>query len=196
VSDVLFDEDDSAATPISPEDRAQLRLTFVTTPAELNAVEQEAISDADRWAFSRRRKTLDAKFLTGLHRRMFKSVWRWAGSYRTTEVNIGVAPYRIETDLHQMLDDVRYWVANQTHEPDDIAVRFHHRLVSIHPFPNGNGRHARLAADLLIVELGGARFSWGSVSLAQANQARRRYVAALRAADRHDVRALLLFARS
>jgi Fic-DOC domain mobile mystery protein B len=196
VIDPLFDGDDDAATPITPDERAQLIPTWITTRAELNAAEQENIEEADRWAFSRRRDVLDAEFLKRLHKRMLGGVWKWAGTVRTTERNIGIEAYRIEPELRQLIDDVRYWVENQTFPPDEIAIRFHHRLVAIHPFPNGNGRHSRIAADLLLVRLEQPRFTWGSVGLIDASQTRDEYVAALKVADNHDIGPLLAFARS
>ena len=120
----------------------------------------------------------------------------WAGQYRTTPRNIGVDAYRIVPDLHQLLGDVRYWVEHPTYPANEIAVRFHHRLVFIHPFPSGNGRHSRLAADLLAVTLGQPRFTWGRVNLTEPKETRAEYVAALRAADGHDIAPLSAFARS
>lgn len=196
MTDILLEGQDDAATPITPEERLQLRPTYITTRAELNQAEERAIADADRWAFGRRRDVLDVAFLKRLHGRMLTPVWRWAGQYRTTARNLGIDAYRIETALFELVDDVRFWVASATYEPDEIALRFHHRLVAIHPFPNGNGRHARLAADLLIVALGGIRFSWGRENLVEAARTRREYIGALQAADRHDMAALLRFARS
>src|SRR5215217_3554600 len=175
---------------------ARMIPTYITTRSELNEAEQINISDADRWAFARKRDVLDDAFLRGLHRRMLGKVWRWAGSFRQTARNIGVEAYRIDTELRALLDDTRYWIENGTYPPDEIAVRFHHKLVWIHPFPNGNGRHARIAADLLAIRLGQPRFTWGSANLIAPAEARRRYVAALRAADGHDISPLLDFARS
>ena len=196
MSDPLFDDEDDAATPLTPDEREGLIPAYITLRRELNEAEQVGIEEADRWAFGRRRDVLDERFLKSLHKRMFGDVWRWAGTYRTTARNIGVDAYRIGVDLHQLLDDVRYWIDHQTYPPHEIAVRFHHRLVAIHPFPNGNGRHARLAADLLAVQLGQPRLSWGSASLVEPKETRRAYVAALRAADQHDIAPLLTFARS
>ncbi len=196
MTDPLFDGDDDAATPITPDERAQLIPTWITTRAELNAAEAENIDEADRWAFSRRRNVLDADFLKRLHRRMLGKVWKWAGTIRTTERNIGIAPYRIEQELRQLLDDARYWVESETFPSDEIAIRFHHRLVAIHPFPNGNGRHTRIAADLLLVQLGQPRFTWGRTSLVDASKTRDAYIAGLRAADAHDIGPLLAFAWS
>jgi Fic-DOC domain mobile mystery protein B len=196
VSDPLFDAEDDAATPLTPDERAQLIPTYITTRAQLNEAEQANIADADLWAFRRKRDVLDEAFLLNLHKRMLNGVWKWAGSFRQTERNIGIQAYRIGVELRQLLDDVRYWVEHQTFSPDEIAVRFHHRLVFIHPFPNGNGRHARLAADLLAVQLGQERFSWGSANLVTADETRATYVAALKAADAHDIGPLLAFARS
>ncbi len=139
---------------------------------------------------------LDAGFLKGLHKRMFGQVWRWAGVYRTTARNVGIEAYRIPVEVQALINDARFWVENETYWPDELAVRFHHRLVSIHPFPNGSGRHSRLAADLFGAQLDIPRFEWGGGDLTQAAELRGRYVAALRAADGHDIGPLLAFARS
>ena len=196
MSDPLFDEDDEANTPLEPQEREQLIPTYITTRAELNEAEQIGIADADRWAFSRRRDVLDDTFLRQLHARMFKDVWTWAGQFRRTARNIGIEAYRIPVELRQLAGDGRFWVETGTYDPDEIAIRFHHRLVEIHPFPNGNGRHGRLAADLLAKQLGRPRFSWGRANLVEPDQARQEYVTALREADRHDITRLLVFARS
>lgn len=197
MSDPLYDEDDEANTPLSPQEREGLIPTYITNRAELNAAEQENIAEADEWAFESRRGTIvDVGVLMTLHRRMLRRVWKWAGKARQTERNIGIPPHQIEVALHQLISDVRYWVDNKIFEPDEIALRFHHRLVAIHPFPNGNGRHARLAADALAVELGQPRFTWGSANLVEAAKTRKAYVRALQAADGHDLRPLLEFGRS
>jgi Fic-DOC domain mobile mystery protein B len=148
------------------------------------------------WALSRRRDLLSEKFLKSLHRQMLGDVWRWAGKFRKTERNLGIPYYEIPVALRQLLDDTRAWIGYQTYPADEIAVRFHHRLVQIHPFPNGNGRHARLMADLLVMSLGAERFSWGSANIQDAGAVRQRYIAALRVADNHDVSPLRTFTRS
>lgn len=195
----LFQEPDDA-TPLTPAEREGLRQSWITHRGDLNEAEQENIVQGAAWARRQHRLTavgmLDDGFSRTLHRRMLGDVWKWAGAYRQTERNIGVAPHRIAHDLAILFDDARYWVEHETYPPDEIAVRFHHRLVSIHPFPNGNGRHARLMADLLIEKLGGEFFSWGGGSLANVGELRARYVAALQAADGHDIVQLLAFARS
>jgi len=196
VSDPLFDPGDNAATPLEVEESAQLIPTYITTRAQLNEAEQINITEADGWAFSRKRDVLGEKFLLNLHKRMFGKVWRWAGTVRKTERNIGVEAYKIGVELRILLDDVRFWIDNNTYSPDEIAVRFHHRLVWIHPFPNGNGRHSRMTADLLAVALGRPRFTWGSANLVEAAETRAAYVSALKAADNHDIELLLAFARS
>lgn len=187
---------DDYATPLTPAERDDLIPTYITTRGELNEAEQKNIATADRWAFSRKHYVVRDRFLKGLHRRMFNSVWRWAGKFRTTERNLGVKPFEIETALGQAIDDARYWVENKSYPPDEMAVRFHHRLVSVHPFPNGNGRWSRLAADVVITQLGGARFTWGGANLQTVSEARKRYIAALQAADNHDLEPLIRFARS
>lgn len=194
--DPLFEEDDDANTPLTAEEREQLIPAYITLRHELNEAEQVNIGEALRWAISRKRDVLDQDFLSELHRRMFGDVWRWAGQYRTTPRNIGVDAYRIAMDVRQLVDDARYWVEHGTYPPDEIAVRFSHRLVAIHPFPNGNGRLSRLVGDLLARQLGQPAFSWGRTNLIDAGATRARYVEALRAADNHDIELLLLFARS
>jgi len=189
-------EQDDASTPLTEEERKELIPAYITLRHELNEAEQANILEAEEWAFARKRKILSERFLTDLHKRMFGRVWRRAGKFRHTARNIGVEAYRIPQELRLLLDDCRFWIENNTFEPDEIATRFHHRMVWIHPFPNGNGRHARLATDLLLVTLGRPRFSWGRVNLIDAGQTRRAYVAALRAADGHDIHPLLDFVRS
>ena len=135
---------DDHATPITPAERDDLIPTHVTLRSELNELEQQNIAEADVWAFDRKRNILEEAFLRGLHRRMFNRVWRWAGEYRETDRNFGVAPHLIQPELRQAIDDARYWVKHKSYEADELAVRFHHRLVSVHPFPNGNGRWSRL----------------------------------------------------
>ena len=195
MTDPLMEQDD-AATPLSPEEREGLIPAYITLRGELNEAEQANILEAEEWAFARKRDVLDEKFLNDLHKRMFGRVWRWAGSYRQSGKNIGVDAYLIPTELRQLVDDCRYRIEKQTYPPDEIAARFHHRLVWTHPYPNGNGRHARLATDLLLVSLNRPRFTWGSASLVDPGETRQRYVEALRAADNHDIRPLLEFVRS
>jgi Fic-DOC domain mobile mystery protein B len=187
---------DEAATPLTPAERSGLIPTYITLRRELNELEQRNIAEAVRWSFSRRRKVLNEPFLRNLHGRMFNKVWRWAGQYRTTERNLGVESYRVAMELRQVIDDARYWIDHQSYPIDEAAVRFHHHLVVVHPFPNGNGRWSRLAGDLLAVQQGGQRFTWGRTNLQAADTVRRAYIGALRAADNHDIEPLIAFARS
>ena len=195
MSDPLFDQDD-AATPLAPEEREGLIPSYITLRWELNEAEQANILEAEQWAFARMRDVLSEYFLKSLHKRMFGRVWRWAGEFRRTERNIGVDPMHIAIKLRELLDDCRFWIAHATYPPNEIAARFHHRLVLIHPFANGNGRHGRLATDLLMVALGQPRFSWGSTNLVDTNETRKAYVTALRAADNRDISLLLEFVHS
>jgi Fic-DOC domain mobile mystery protein B len=195
MSDPLIEEDKDA-TPLTEEERQQLIPSYITLRSELNEAEQRNILETEAWAFRQKRNVLSEDFLKQLHKRMFGNVWRWAGEFRQSECNIGVEAYRISIDLRQLIDDCRYWMDHTTYEPDEIAARFSHRLVQIHPFPNGNGRHSRIAADLLLVSLGSERFSWGQANLVDANVTRRRYIDALHAADGHDYGPFFEFVRS
>jgi len=188
------------ATPLTPEEERDLAIG-VASRAELNAFERENILEARRWALRKRvlgrKDLLSEDFLRALHRRMFGRVWRWAGKYRTSERNLGVSLPKLQVDLRLLLEDTRYWLAEGTYSADEAAVRFHHRLVVIHPWPNGNGRHARLMADILICHQGGQPFAWGAGNeLAEPGMARQHYLAALRAADAGDMQPLLTFARA
>ena len=194
--DQLFADDDEANTPLTAEEREQLIPAYITLRHELNEAEQINIGQALRWTTTRKRDVLDQNFLRQLHKRMFGDVWRWAGQYRTSARNIGVDAYRITMDVRQTIDDACYWIEHKTYPPDEIAVRFSHRLVAIHPFPNGNGRFSRLIGDLLAQQLGQESFTWGRANLVDAGETRARYIEALRAADNHDIKPLLLFARS
>lgn len=196
MSDDHLVEQDDASTPLSPEELEGLIPSYITLRHELNEAEQANILEAEEWAFNRKRDVLSEIFFKALHKRMFGHVWKWAGQHRKTGKNIGVDAYRIPMELRMLLDDARYWIAHETYQPDEIAARFHHKLVLIHLFPNGNGRHARTATDLLLVALGQPRFTWGRDNLVDANQTRLAYVDALRAADQHDYGPLLAFVRS
>ncbi len=191
----IFEQPDDA-TSLTPDEMRDLIPTHIAYRRDLNQAEQSNIIRAQAWALDRKRDLLTEKFIRDLHRRMLGNVWRWAGKFRTTERNLGIPWYEIPAALRQLLDDARAWIEFASWPPDEIAVRFHYRLVQIHPFPNGNGRHARLMADLLVMTTGHERFSWGRGSLLDAGAVRQSYIAALRAADNHDIGPLLVFARS
>ncbi len=180
-------------TPLEGDDREGLKLTYVTTRSELNEAEQENILRARQ---GRRHPTLQAllddKYLRDLHRAMFGDVWAWAGSYRRLETSIGIDPARIAVGVRDLVADTKIWAEHE--EPLCVAVRFHHRLVSIHPFPNGNGRHGRQAADYLMEALKQPPFTWGAVGgRGDVEGTRRRYLAALREADNGDLAPLEQF---
>ncbi len=184
------------ATPLDPDERAGLIPGHITTQSELNEWEQLNIVQGENWARKQRKEILNEGFLRQLHQQLFGETWKWAGELRKSDKNIGVDWLKIGVELKKLLDDTRYQIEHASYPPDEIAVRFHHRLVAIHPFPNGNGRHARLMADLLVERLGHPRFTWGRQSLVDAGDTRKRYIAALQAADARDMTPLQAFARS
>lgn len=193
-----LDTTSSGNTPLSAEELADL-IPSLATKEELNEWERENILLGREWAISDRTKPISMasdEYIRKLHGKMFEETWKWAGQYRHTEKNIGVPVHEIREKLMQLFGDVRDWIENSTYYPDEIAVRFHHRLALIHPFPNGNGRHARLIADALEVRLGQPAFTWGSTNLVKEGEARTRYLEAIRAADNGDIQPLLKFARS
>lgn len=191
-------EYDNDATPLDPDEIDGLLLTHITQRGELDRWEQDNIIEAIAWVEKTKPKEiLSASFVKKLHRRMFNVVWKWAGSFRTSDKNIGEPWQEIQTSLKNLFDDTNYWMEQQAESSDMIAVHFHHRLVSIHPFPNGNGRHARLMADLLLENvLQCAKFTWGSKDLSKTGAVRKKYITALHTADDGDYKLLLEFARS
>lgn len=186
-------------TPLTPDEEAEL-VPNLGTRDELNEWERLNILGAYSWALNRKRlrrlDPLKEPYVRDLHRRMFDQTWKWAGCYRSTERNLGIAPHLIRDALAGLLGDAQYWVEHGTYAPDEIAVRLHHRMVFIHPFANGNGRHARLMADVLALRQDRPIFTWGSAELVRAGDFRARYIEALRAADGNDLQPLLMFARS
>jgi Fic-DOC domain mobile mystery protein B len=185
-------------TPLSPEELADL-LPSLSTREELNEWERENILRAREWSIrdrTRPRDMVSDDYVRKLHRKMFDQTWKWAGRYRQSDKNIGIPVLEIRESLAALFGDARYWIENRTFSPDETAVRFHHRLVAVHPFPNGNGRHARLIADALVVKFGRATFTWGAANPTQPGEARARYLEALRMADKGELEPLLGFARS
>ena len=191
---------DSGTTPVSPDEERFL-IPSVSTLAELNLLERANILEARRWLFAPRRKLAPADLLDHLlardvHRRMFRRVWRWAGKIRDCELNLGAPPREVETRLYSFLQDVRAWHEHAAFVPDELCVRLHHGLVAIHPWRNGNGRHARLMADRLAVALDRPTFTWGGgAELEARNDTRTRYLTALKQADGGDFAPLIAFAR-
>ncbi|MDF3056125.1 MAG: mobile mystery protein [Rariglobus sp.] len=193
--------DDSGTTPVSPDEERFL-IPSVATLTELNLLERANILEARRWLFAPRRRLtptelLDHLLARDLHRRMFRRVWRWAGKIRDCELNLGVPPHQVETQLYSLFHDARAWHEHDAFAPDELCVRMHHGLVAIHPWRNGNGRHARLLADRLATALERTVFTWGGgAELKAKNDTRTLYLAALRKADAGDFNELTAFARS
>lgn len=184
-------------TPLASEELAGL-IPNLATKEELNEWERENILLAREWAIRDRTSLLEVisdEYVRKLHRKMFDQTWKWAGKYRRTEKNISVPALEILERVVTLFGDARYWIESKTYPPDEIAVRFHHRLVFIHAFANGNGRHARLMADVLAIKLGRPAFTWGSSDLIKPGEARARYLDAIRTADGGDLRTLVEFAR-
>jgi Fic-DOC domain mobile mystery protein B len=192
------DEGQDGQTPLDPDEKAGLIPGHIDTKGALNDWEQENILLATKWL--RRAKVpevLSEGFCRDLHRRMFGKTWTWAGTFRTSDKNIGCDWTLVAVKLNQLLGNAKYWVGNDAFAPDETAARFHHALVWIHPFPNGNGRHSRMMADALLKQMGQKSFSWGGGgNLLSASDVRARYLAALRAADKNDFADLLAFVRS
>ncbi len=189
------------STPLDPDEVAGLKLPYISTQAELNTAEQNNLLQGRAWAEKVKKDDLLSDiFIRKLHSRMFKDVWNWAGKYRKSDKSIGVDWKQISGSILQLCGDAQFWIENNTFAWDEIGCRFHHRLVQIHPFSNGNGRHARLMTDLLFLKYGISQFTWGAAThdgpLDKASNSREKYIDALRTADRRDFSKLLEFVRS
>ncbi|WP_413837227.1 mobile mystery protein B [Desulfobacula sp.] len=191
-------EYDDGATPLNYDELKGLLPTHITTRGELDFLEMENINQAIIWSESlKTNDIINIEFICKLHKKMFSNVWKWAGKFRKSQKNIDIPYIQIEVDLQTLCDDAQAWKQYNTYSPDEFAARFHHRLVFIHPFSNGNGRHARLMADLILEKLFAAKvFSWGGESLTNHNKTRKEYIKALKMADEHDYSLLLEFVRS
>jgi len=187
-------------TPLNEEELDGLLIPSITTREELDEFEQLNIEKAIQWTFGKKWKAeqlFSEKFIKDLHKRMYGEVWKWAGAFRESEKNLGIKSYLIPAELKVLLDDALFWVENDTYSPDELAIRFKHRLVSIHCFSNGNGRHSRLMADLIMEKLFNATFfSWGSINLVKVTDARKAYIKAIKMADKQDLQPLMVFAKS
>lgn len=187
-------------TPIDEEEKEGLRIETISTKGELDEFEQLNIEEALQWVFGRKfklKQVFTEKFICNLHKRMYGNVWDWAGEFRNTNKNIGVDKHQIPMQLKMLCDDALFWVKNETYPPEEIAIRFKHRTVSIYCFPNGNGRHSRLMADIIIEKLFAEEpFSWGAANLSKANDTRKSYLKAVKAADLNNYQPLLEFSRS
>ena len=195
-------------TPLDEEEKDGLLIPTIATRGELDEFEQQNIEQAVQWTLGRSFKPeviFTEDFIRAVHKRMYVDVWAWAGEFRKTNKNLGVDKWQIQSDLKYLLEDATYWHENNTYSPDEIALRFKHRIVSIHCFPNGNGRHSRLMADIIIEKIYKLPvFSWGaalSLSIGAANlssegDTRTAYLKAVKTADNGDYSLLLAFARS
>jgi Fic-DOC domain mobile mystery protein B len=187
-------------TPLDEEEKDGLLIPTIATRGELDEFEQQNIEEAVQWTLSRSFKMeliFTEEFIRMVHKRMYADVWSWAGQFRKTNKNLGVDKWQITSDLKHLLDDAKYWHDNNTYPPDEIAIRFKHRIVSIHCFPNGNGRHSRLMADVIIEKIYKQPvFSWGATNLSSESDARAAYLKALKTADKGDYNLLIAFARS
>ncbi len=185
------------ATPLDPNELAGLVPNYITTQGDLNQLERENILVAVTWALGKsNHDCMNISFCLDLHKRMFSRVWKWAGKTRLTDKNIGVPKEQIFTKLKLLFENTEFWIQERTYNFDEIAARFHHRLVAIHAFPNGNGRHARLMTEVIQVVNGETPFTWGSSDLySSESEARKDYLAALRSADKGDFEALIKFVR-
>jgi len=187
-------------TPLDDDEKEGLRIPSITTREELDEFEQLNIEKAIQWTFGKKisvEQLFSEKFIKELHKRMYGEVWKWAGTFRTSEKNLGIKNYLIAIELKQLLDDAIFWKENNTYSPSELAIRFKHRLVSIHCFANGNGRHSRLMADLIMEKLYDSNFfSWGSSNLVKATETRNNYIQAVRKADNNDIEPLISFAKS
>lgn len=182
----MLSEGPEGAAPLDPDEARELLPAHIQTREELNLWEQENILAAAKWAIGTRKPALDEDFVRELHERMFDETWGWAGKYRRSDKNIGVHWATISVEIRNLIADGSFWIDHTVYGIDEAALRLHHRLVKIHPFPNGNGRHARLWCDTVLRQHDRPEFAWTGGGLNRASDARSTYIQALRAADEND----------
>jgi Fic-DOC domain mobile mystery protein B len=187
------------STALDEDEKDGLRIKSISTRSELDQFEQQNIEKAVLWTLSRKIKPdtiLSEQFIKELHRRMYSNVWEWAGEFRKTNKNIGIDKISISVELKKLLDDCKYWITHNCFTEDEIVVRFKHRIVSIHCFPNGNGRHSRLMADVMTTNIFNRPvFTWGS-KMKEQDMLRKTYLNAIKTADSGNIERLLSFARA
>ncbi|AWV97041.1 mobile mystery protein B [Arcticibacterium luteifluviistationis] len=187
-------------TPLDEEEKEGLKIKSISTQGELDEFEQMNIEKAVEWTIHTKfkpEKILTEKFVKNLHKRMYGDVWKWAGEFRRTEKNIGISWTQIGIELKNLLDDTTYWIGNKTFSPEEVAIRFKHRIVSIHCFPNGNGRHSRIMADIIMESIfKNEIFSWQQSNMVRANETRKKYITALKEADNGNIATLIKFAKN
>ncbi len=185
-------------TPLDEEEKKGIKIKSITTQEELDEFEQLNIEKAVEWTIHTRlkpKKILTEKFIKDLHKRMYGDVWKWAGEYRKTDKNIGVKWTQIQIELKNLMDDTKYWIDNKTYPPEEIAIRFKHRIVPIHCFANGNGRHSRIMADIIIESVFGKEtFGWHQSNMVKADEKSKEYIKALKEADKGNIKPLMKFA--
>lgn len=187
-------------TPLEEEEKEGLKIKTITSQGELDEFEQLNIEKAIEWTIHsnlKPEKILTEKFVKDLHKRMYGDVWKWAGEFRRTEKNIGIPWIQIAVELKNLLDDTKYWIENKTYSPEEIAIRFKHRIVSIHCFPNGNGRHSRIMADIIMESIfKKENFTWHQSNMVRADETRKKYINSLMEADNGNIIPLIEFAKN
>ncbi|WP_304509961.1 mobile mystery protein B [Anaerotignum sp.] len=187
-------------TPLDEEEKEDLKIKSITTQGELDEFEQLNIEKAVEWTIHsnlKPEKILTEKFVKDLHKKMFSDVWRWAGEFRRSEKNIGIKWTQIGIELKNLLDDTKYWIKNNTFSPEEVAIKFKHRIVSIHCFPNGNGRHSRMMADIIMESIFEKEiFTWHQSNMVKADEIKKEYIDALKKADNGNVKPLIKFAKN
>lgn len=187
-------------TPLDEEEKEGLLIPTITTKGELDEFEQLNIQKSIEWSLKRRwqtEKIFTEDFMKQLHYQMYGEVWAWAGKFRLTNKNTGTDWHKIGIEIKNLLNDVLYWIRHETYPPHEITIRFKHRIVSIHCFPNGNGRHSRLMADIISENVfKNDVYTWGSSKLIKPGELRRTYISALRKADQGEIGDLIEFAKS
>ena len=186
------------ATNVTLHDRSRLLLSSSPEPSDedINQAELVGIVGATDWAKRARLNPKEVKFWQRLHEQMFGQVWDWAGEWRQHEPNIGVPPHDIHPKMKSLQDDLAVWLFDECDMTAlELIARFHHRLVYIHPFSNGNGRWGRLMTDVLANrELGIPSITWaagGDDLRNRESKERKKYVAAVKAGDKGEIEPLM-----
>lgn len=185
------------ATPLN--DTEGLIPKHITTQEDINEYEQNNILRAIKKLMAsryRKERWLNSSFIKQVHKEMFGETWEWAGEFRKIETNIGLPPYQISSEIKKLCDDINFWPIESEKKAIENAVKFHYRLTHIHPFKNGNGRHARFMANLYLYNHHFSLLPWGACPLNKNDATRKKYLTALKEADQGKLDKLIQFAES
>lgn len=187
--------DRDGSTPLDPDQIRGIKFSHLVNMGELDEVEDLNIQKGLEWLNRQKGDDyLSMEFLCKLHEKLFGDVWKWAGTFRKVEVNLSkIKYYDVGPQLKMFFEDAKLWIEGGRMSWDEISAEMHHRLIAIHPFPNGNGRTTRIYTEYVQKRNKQAVTSWKASLNHDPKERRRVYIKSLQQADKGDFRPLIEF---